>query len=287
MGDRENSETESYRTGWDFFVSYTQADQTWAEWISWQLEAAGYRVLVQAWDMVPGSHWSASMQNGVQYSQRTIAVVSQAYLSSVFGEAEWEAAWRDDPRGSKRKLIPVRVEDCPRPGLLGAVISIDLFDLSIDAAREFLLKKIEVVQVGRAKPTAEPMFPGPQAPEVPRPSVPPVFPGPLSRAAKLPTSFGSLRIRALHGRAQIFIYASQPRVLLDDQEHVITWGENELRVTPGRHDISVYFPYSGFDRCCIASTVIEVPPDETIEIEYRTPFWMTSPGKLRVTHTGW
>jgi hypothetical protein len=91
----------------------------------------------------------------------------------------------------------------------------------------------------------------------------------------------------LHGRAQIFIYASQPRVLLDDQEHVITWGENELRVTPGRHDISVYFPYSGFDRCCIASTVIEVPPDETIEIEYRTPFWMTSPGKLRVTHTGW
>jgi hypothetical protein len=25
----------------DFFVSYTSADQAWAEWISWHLEAEG------------------------------------------------------------------------------------------------------------------------------------------------------------------------------------------------------------------------------------------------------
>ena len=43
--------------GWDFFVSYTQADRAWAEWIAWLLEEDGYRVLVQAWDMVAGSHW--------------------------------------------------------------------------------------------------------------------------------------------------------------------------------------------------------------------------------------
>ena len=36
-------------TGWDFFVSYTQADRGWAEWIAWQLEEDGYRVLLQAW----------------------------------------------------------------------------------------------------------------------------------------------------------------------------------------------------------------------------------------------
>ncbi|WP_018504966.1 toll/interleukin-1 receptor domain-containing protein [Parafrankia discariae] len=28
--------------GWDFFVSYTQPDRPWAEWISWQLEDADY-----------------------------------------------------------------------------------------------------------------------------------------------------------------------------------------------------------------------------------------------------
>jgi hypothetical protein len=29
-------------TQWDFFVSYTKTDRTWAEWIAWQREAAGH-----------------------------------------------------------------------------------------------------------------------------------------------------------------------------------------------------------------------------------------------------
>ncbi|WP_261568246.1 toll/interleukin-1 receptor domain-containing protein [Frankia gtarii] len=37
---------------WDFFVSYTAADRPWAEWVAWQLEGAGLRVLVQAWDFI-------------------------------------------------------------------------------------------------------------------------------------------------------------------------------------------------------------------------------------------
>ncbi|WP_236706601.1 toll/interleukin-1 receptor domain-containing protein, partial [Frankia sp. ACN1ag] len=39
-----------------FFVSYTGVDQRWAEWISWQLEEAGYQVLVQPWDFGAGAH---------------------------------------------------------------------------------------------------------------------------------------------------------------------------------------------------------------------------------------
>jgi hypothetical protein len=31
--------------GLDFFISYTQADRAWAEWIAWALEEAGYKVL--------------------------------------------------------------------------------------------------------------------------------------------------------------------------------------------------------------------------------------------------
>ena len=46
---------------WDFFVSYTQADRSWAEWIAWILEENGYRVLVQAWDFVPGTNWTQHM----------------------------------------------------------------------------------------------------------------------------------------------------------------------------------------------------------------------------------
>src|ERR1700728_3724976 len=90
---------------WDFFVSYTQADRTWAEWIAWQLEENGYRVLIQAWDMVPGNNWTHRMQQGIRQAKRTVAVLSAAYLESVFATAEWEAAWREDPLGEQRKLL--------------------------------------------------------------------------------------------------------------------------------------------------------------------------------------
>ena len=92
---------------WDFFVSYTQADRGWAEWVAWQLEQDGYRVLIQAWDMVPGTDWVHLMHEGVQRANRTIAVLSEAYLASVLGAAEWEAAWRGDPLGGAAEAAGV------------------------------------------------------------------------------------------------------------------------------------------------------------------------------------
>lgn len=112
---------------WDFFVSYTGVDRAWAEWTAWELEAQGHDVLVQAWDIVPSTNWVDVKHRGVQASERTIAVLSSAYLESVYGAAEWQTAWRDDPTGADRKLLVLRIEDCERPGLLGSVVSADLF----------------------------------------------------------------------------------------------------------------------------------------------------------------
>ncbi|MBL7488603.1 toll/interleukin-1 receptor domain-containing protein [Frankia sp. AgB1.9] len=53
---------------WDFFVSYTQVDRRWAEWIAWELEDAGYQVLLQAWDMVPGSNWTVAIGSSTSSS---------------------------------------------------------------------------------------------------------------------------------------------------------------------------------------------------------------------------
>ena len=107
--------------GWDFFVSYTQADRGWAEWIAWVLEEHGYRVLIQAWDFVPGSNWIERMQDGTRDAARTVAVLSPNYLESVYGGAEWQAAWAQDPAGRDRRLLVVRVRECERPGLLAGV----------------------------------------------------------------------------------------------------------------------------------------------------------------------
>ena len=48
------------------------------------------------------------MQQAVAESERTIAVLSPAYLQSGFTAAEWAAAFARDPTGTQGLLLPVR-----------------------------------------------------------------------------------------------------------------------------------------------------------------------------------
>ena len=145
---------------WDFFISYTQADRAWAEWIAWILEEDDHRVLVQAWDFVPGTNWIQSMQVGTRDAARTIAVLSREYLTSVYGGAEWQAALANDPQGTGRKLLTVRVAECDRPGLLAGVVGVDLFGQTEAAAKARLRAMVSEAIAGRAKPEVRPGFPG-------------------------------------------------------------------------------------------------------------------------------
>lgn len=163
-GDRRN-----------FFISYTGADREWAEWIAWTLEEAGYTTFLQSWDFAPGAHFVEEMHRSTALADRTIAVLSRAYLESQFAGAEWQEAWRADPLGEKRRLLVFRIEDCDRPGLLGQVVSVDLHGLDVELARAHVLG---AVRAERRKPPLPPGFPGAEAP-----NSPPPFPGRLVPAA--------------------------------------------------------------------------------------------------------
>ena len=171
-GDSRNA-TAGEPEGWDFFISYTTADQSWAEWIAWQLEGAGYRVLIQAWAFPRGTSFKIRMKQGVVRARRTVAVLSVAYLSSVYGTSEWQAAHAADPDGFERKLLPVRIEDCRLPGFLDPVVSIDLFGRDSNEASRHLLHHVGHALIGRAKPTSAPDFP---ARRLPLPVAEPTFP---------------------------------------------------------------------------------------------------------------
>ena len=146
-----------------FFISYTGADRVWAEWIAWQLEEAGYKVKIQAWDFSPGGNFVVEMQKATVECERTIAVFSPNYFSSEFAAAEWTAAFRLDPTGKNEKLIPVRIEDCQPPGLLGSIIYLDLVGLPENDARSALLGAFRI----RNKPATAPAFPGTRTPQAP------------------------------------------------------------------------------------------------------------------------
>ena len=140
----------------DFFVSYTHSDEQWAEWIAWVLEDNGYRVVTQAWDFGPGSHFVAEMRLAAQPAARTIVVLSVAYQASGFAAEESQAAWVADPGGREQRLLVFRVEDCPREGLLRQLVTVDLFGIDRGTARERLLG---AVRGDRRKPEGEPTFP--------------------------------------------------------------------------------------------------------------------------------
>ena len=61
-------------------------------------EETGYRVLVQAWDFVPGANWTQHMHDGTigaaRYNRGPFRGLSDIDLRP---QPEWLAAWQQDP----------------------------------------------------------------------------------------------------------------------------------------------------------------------------------------------
>jgi len=164
----------------DFLISYTRNDRPWAAWIAWQLEQAGYTTLLDVWDFRPGDNFVLAMQQATEQAERTLLVLSPDYLTALYPQPEWAAAFANDPTGTEKKLVPVRVRACEPPGMLQTLIYIDLVDLDEAAARDGLLAG---VRQSRAKPPTAPGFPGTDSVEQP-----PLFPGIASPSALSPNS---------------------------------------------------------------------------------------------------
>jgi hypothetical protein len=92
------------------FVSYAGADTAWAEWIAWQLERAGHEAIVQAWDFRPGENFVVQMRRALDTAERTLAVMSTAYL-------EFGLRQRRVDRRVHRSRRPSRHSHAARPCL--------------------------------------------------------------------------------------------------------------------------------------------------------------------------
>ena len=139
------------------FISYTQADLSWAEWIAWQLEESGVPTILQAWDFRAGCNFVLEMDSASKQARRTIAVLSAGYVNAAYTHPEWASALARDPTGEKRILLPVRVDECILTGLLAQVVHVDLVGLAEVEAKSRLLSQI---QGERGKPCSAPPFPG-------------------------------------------------------------------------------------------------------------------------------
>jgi tetratricopeptide (TPR) repeat protein len=198
-----------------FFISYNKADRTWAEWIAWHLEEAGFTTIIQAWDFRPGMNFVQKMQEAVQQAERTIAVLSTNYLEALYTYPEWQTAYQQDPRGEKAVLVPVRIQECKPPGLLGLISYIDLVGLDETAAHETLL---DGVRQGRNKPPTAPLFPGTMNEAQRTVSQQPSFPGAFPPIWNVPYA----RNPYFTGREMVFEHLHE--ALSSDSATAITQG---------------------------------------------------------------
>jgi tetratricopeptide (TPR) repeat protein len=163
----------------DFFISYNKRDADWAIWIAWQLETEGYDTRIEAWDFRPGNNFPLEMDKASREANHTILVLSPNCLQSSFCPPEWSVAFKKDPTGDKRILIPVRVQPCSVDGLLSTIIHIDLVGIDDETEAKKIL--IQGIQEGRTKPLIPPKFPVQESLE-PKPN----FPGKLPNIWNVP-----------------------------------------------------------------------------------------------------
>ncbi|WP_256804849.1 TIR domain-containing protein [Frankia sp. ACN10a] len=160
----------------DLLLSHARADAAWADWISWHLEAAGWRVLPHpdlddtdpddagsdgpddpnhddhgspgGADEDLGSGTAVSLADAVAQAPRTLVVLSPAYLREVQRSAEWREAFPATTTARGSRLVTIRVEHCDPPGWLGLVASVDLVGLGEDEARATLVDRMTALRDG-------------------------------------------------------------------------------------------------------------------------------------------
>ncbi|WP_427918915.1 Hsp70 family protein [Streptomyces sp. cg40] len=134
-----------------YCVSYAPGDRSWAEWIAWELrraEGRACRVLLRPCPSTESEYRAFHLWDGVARADRILAVMSDEYASSAYGQREWQAAKQADAQGLVSKVIPVRTDDHEPPSELGLVRTVDLRDLAVEEAREALLKGVREAEAG-------------------------------------------------------------------------------------------------------------------------------------------
>lgn len=149
----------------DFWISYTNADRSWADWIAWVVEENGYTSRLQSWDVHLEDEWrtkvkeiEASLEN-----QLSIILFSESFLEKLGTRTKWEPTdgWNRAAfelrkvadrqlKGSLRflpnsQLISVRVEECQLTGTFKGIQYLDLVGASETEAEKAISKRLEVI----------------------------------------------------------------------------------------------------------------------------------------------
>ena len=188
----------------DIFVSYCPADEGWAAWIAWQLEVAGFRTLLRAWDLPCRPPVEDFVERGI--AQRGRDPRGAVARLPRLGPRHRGAPGRAAPTRQPARLVTVRVEDGPLAGVLPTLPAVDLREPDRPPRRD--RRAAGPARARRGGPGAgRPALPG-GAPSDPRPAARP-HGGGARRAPIAPPPFPPAARRTTDGVA--LLHMAGPR----------------------------------------------------------------------------
>ncbi|MCX7837899.1 MAG: TIR domain-containing protein, partial [Anaerolineae bacterium] len=121
---------------YDLFLSHAGEDSAWCEMLAERLRNEGVRVWFDKWELEPGDHLLARINDGIRQSRKMVAVWTPAYFHKAWTQMEAFSAQHPDVLAQDRPLIPILRADCDIPPTLRNLVYIDFrndadFDLRV------------------------------------------------------------------------------------------------------------------------------------------------------------
>jgi hypothetical protein len=143
---------------YDVFLSHASEDSEWCETLAQRLRDEGVRVWFDKWELQPGDHLLARLNEGIEKSRKMIAVWTESYFrdKNVWTLAESYSQQHSDVLAEQRPLIPLLREECKIPSTLRNILHIDCrndadFDLRLRELVQALdLPRRDTTRSGRA-----------------------------------------------------------------------------------------------------------------------------------------
>jgi hypothetical protein len=103
---------------YDVFLSHSSKDKAVVRAIAERLRADGLRVWFDEWEIKPGDHIQAKIEEGLEHSRVLVLCMSAHAFGSDWAQLESYTYRFRDPLNKEHRFIPLRLDDAPIKGSL-------------------------------------------------------------------------------------------------------------------------------------------------------------------------
>jgi hypothetical protein len=104
------------------FISHSSQDRAFVEKLAGDLKISGVQIWMSGYDILPGDQFPQKINEGLEWCEFFIIVLSKSSLSRPWVQTELYASVVRKNKGNIRKIIPVKIEEsCDLPALFASL----------------------------------------------------------------------------------------------------------------------------------------------------------------------